>query len=360
MFRARARSRKPAIQPREGIHTASIESIAAKAGVSRGTVDRVLHNRGQVKPETAEKVRAVMAELDFQPNALGRAFYLSRKKNKIGVLVSFREPDFQKQVMEGIDSGIAYAQQHGVETLLEFASPGDPEAYLAALERLLASGIQGLALRGIVSQAVSQRLQAVRTEKLPTVVYNQDMEPSLRDCFVGQDSYQSGLCAAALMQQMMPAKGCVLPVGVDPLHVSSEERIRGFAAHFRSQQAPMDVSPVVYGGGDHNLVYRLTRDKLTQLPELTGIFVSGAGLAGAAQAVDDAGLAGQVKVVGFDVTDSNTAFLRRGAVQFLIDQGPYAQGYRSLQLLTDAIFQDKPVAVPYFDTGIQIKNLYNC
>lgn len=102
---------------------ASIESIAAKAGVSRGTVDRVLHNRGQVKPETAEKVRAVMEELDFQPNALGRAFYLSRKKHKIGVLVSFREPDFQKQVMEGVDSGIAYAQQHGVETLLEFASP---------------------------------------------------------------------------------------------------------------------------------------------------------------------------------------------------------------------------------------------
>ena len=40
----------------------------------------------------------------------------------------------------------------------------------------------------------------------------------------------------------------------------------------------MDVSPVVYGG-DHDLVYRLTRDKLAQLPELTGIFVSGAGLA---------------------------------------------------------------------------------
>ena len=301
-----------------------------------------------------------MAELDFQPNTLGRAFYLSRKKNKIGVLVSFREPDFQKQVMEGINSGIAYAQQYGVETLLEFASPGDPNGYLVALERLLASGIQGLALRGIVSQKVSQRLHAVREEKLPTVVYNQDIDASLRDCFVGQNSYQSGLCAAALMQQMMPTKGCVLSVGVDPLHVSSEERLQGFAAHFRGQHTAMDVSPVVYGSGDHDLVYRLTRERLDTLPELTGIFVSGAGLAGAAQAVEDAGLTGQVKMVGFDVTDSNVAFLRKGAVQFLIDQGPYAQGYRSIQLLTDAIFQGQAVAVPYFDTGIQIKNLYNC
>ena len=115
----------------------TIEIIAKKAGVSRGTVDRVLHNRGQVKPETAAKVRAVMKELDFQPNTLGRAFYLSRKKNKIGVLVSFREPDFQKQVMQGINDGMVYAQQYGIETLTETASPDDADGYLAALKRLM-------------------------------------------------------------------------------------------------------------------------------------------------------------------------------------------------------------------------------
>lgn len=339
---------------------ASIEVIAAKAGVSRGTVDRVLHNRGQVKPETAEKVRAVMAELDFQPNALGRAFYLSRRRNKIGILVAFREPDFQEQVLKGMNSGIAYARQHGVETLMEFASPNHPEAYLAALERLLTSGVQGLVLRGIASPAVHERLQAVRAEQLPIVVYNQDIDAALRDCFVGQNSYQSGLCAAALMQQMMPAQGCVLTVGVDPLHVSSEERIRGFTALFQEHCPATDVSHVIYGGGDHDWVYQQTREKLTELPKLTGIFVSGAGLSGAAQAVEDAGLSGRVKIVGFDVTDSNAAFLRKGAVQFLIDQGPYAQGYHSIQLLTDAIFQDKPIKTDYYDTGIQIKNRYNC
>ena len=339
---------------------ASMELIAAKAGVSRGTVDRVLHNRGQVKPETAEKVRTVMAELDFQPNTLGRALYLSRKKNKIGILVAFREPDFQKQVMEGVNSGIAYAQQHGVETLVEFAPPGDPKAYLAALESLLASDIQGLALRGIDSPAVSRRLQIERDKKLPLIAYNQDVDATLRDCYVGQNSYQSGLCTAALMQQMLPPRGCLLMVGVDPLHASSEERIRGFSAHFRAQNSSLDISHVVYGDGDHNAVYCLVREKLAVLPDLTGIYVSGAGLSGAAQAVDDAGLSGKVKVVGFDVTDSNTAYLKKGAVQFLIDQGPYAQGYHSIRLLTDAIFQDKPIATTYYDTGIQIKNLYNC
>ena len=163
------------------------------------------------------------------------------------------------------------------------------------------------------------------------------------------------------MQQISPKQGCTLLVGVDRLHRSSEERIRGFTGHFQTcASSEMDVSHVIYGGGNHDLVYRLTRTKLTELPELTGIFVSGAGLSGAAQAVDDAGLSGKVKIVGFDVTDSNVAFMKKGTVQFLIDQGPYLQGYHSIQLLTDAIFQDCPVATAYYDTGIQIKNLYNC
>ena len=58
---------------------------------------------------------AVMAELDFQPTRLGRALFFP-EKNKIGILVALRI--FQKQVMEGVNSGIAYAQQHGVETLV--------------------------------------------------------------------------------------------------------------------------------------------------------------------------------------------------------------------------------------------------
>ena len=47
-------------------------------------------------------------------------------------------------------------------------------------------------------------------------------------------------------------------------------------------------------------------------------------------------------------------------MQFLIDQDPYSQGYRSLQLLTDAIFQGRGVETDYRDTGIQIKTPYNC
>ncbi len=38
------------------------------AGVSAGTVDRVLHNRGEVSQSSREKVEAILTEIDYKPN----------------------------------------------------------------------------------------------------------------------------------------------------------------------------------------------------------------------------------------------------------------------------------------------------
>ena len=56
----------------------TIKDIARMAGVSAGTVDRVLHNRGDVSPVSQEKVRRVLDEIDYQPNMF--AIALARKK----------------------------------------------------------------------------------------------------------------------------------------------------------------------------------------------------------------------------------------------------------------------------------------
>ena len=45
--------------------TVRIKDIALKAGVSIGTVDRVLHNRGEVKAATKEKVLAIAKKLNL-------------------------------------------------------------------------------------------------------------------------------------------------------------------------------------------------------------------------------------------------------------------------------------------------------
>ena len=59
------------------------QQIAELAGVSRGTVDRALHNRGRVNPEVAAKIHKIAAELGYKPNLIGQALVKSRREVKL-------------------------------------------------------------------------------------------------------------------------------------------------------------------------------------------------------------------------------------------------------------------------------------
>ena len=67
----------------------TIKDIAKLAGVSKGTVDRVLHKRGKVSQIALDKVNAVLGKIDYQPNLMAR----NLKKNKVyRIAVVFPNP----------------------------------------------------------------------------------------------------------------------------------------------------------------------------------------------------------------------------------------------------------------------------
>ena len=96
------------------------------------------------------------------------------------------------------------------------------------------------------------------------------------------------------------------------------------------------------------------------MPNITGIFVSGAGLSGVAQAVYERGTADVLKIVGFDATQRNITYMKNGTVQFLIDQSPYQQGYKAVQLLVDYLFEGRAPDVSCYYPAAHIKNAFNC
>ena len=81
---------------------ATIKEIAALAGVSRGTVDRVLNHRGAVSPQTAEKILEIARSLDYRPNKAGIVLAAQKRKLKLGVVLLGRGNPFYEDVLLGI------------------------------------------------------------------------------------------------------------------------------------------------------------------------------------------------------------------------------------------------------------------
>ncbi len=84
---------------------ATIKQIAELAGVSRGTVDRVLNNRGSVNANTAARVREIAEKLNYKPNKAGLMLAAQKKNLKIGVIFLFPDSNpFFSEVLEGVNA----------------------------------------------------------------------------------------------------------------------------------------------------------------------------------------------------------------------------------------------------------------
>ncbi len=85
---------------------ATIEDVAARAGVSRMTVSRVINKKGYVSAEARERVEAADKELNYKPNILAKALVTKRTSILAYVMIDISDP-FHNLVKQGFES-IAY------------------------------------------------------------------------------------------------------------------------------------------------------------------------------------------------------------------------------------------------------------
>ena len=118
------------------------QQIADLAGVSRGTVDRALHNRGRVSPEVAARISRIAEELGYRPNILGQALSRSRQDIKLGVILQSAETPTIQDVARSVHQMGTELQRSGVEMLLRTVSGLSTVEVLRQIDELVEAGIK--------------------------------------------------------------------------------------------------------------------------------------------------------------------------------------------------------------------------
>ena len=120
----------------------TLAEIAALAGVSRGTVDRALNDRGRVDPKVAARVRRIAAERGYRPNRAGRMLARAKNPIRIGVIVQSVETMFMHTVFEEIERASAHFTTTGAEVLVRPLEGVDAQQQLDVIDELLEAGVQ--------------------------------------------------------------------------------------------------------------------------------------------------------------------------------------------------------------------------
>lgn len=308
----------------------TMKDIADLAGVSRGTVDRVLNNRGSVNPKTADKVMNIARVLGYRPNKAGLALAAQKKKYKIGVLLFSENNPFFDEVMAGVRAKAAELQDYGVTTItrrVEF----DVEAQLKAIDSFVSEGIHGLMLAPYNHASVQRKIDELVENKIPVVTVNTDINGSRRMAYVGSDYFRDGCTAAGLLALMTSGNVNLGVITGSSNVLCHTERVRGLSHTLDASYPRIHVTDIIENHDDEFKSYALVSQLLKERPELDALFFAAAGVYGGCKAVLDSGL--HPKVITFDEVPTTLEMLKKGVISATISQQPYRQGAKSLDIL---------------------------
>lgn len=317
----------------------TIKQIAEACNVSRGTVDRVLNNRGRVREEIAVLVRKKAEELGYRPNMAGKALAARKKNYVIGVILTSEGVEFFDEVLNGIRKGQEEIADYGVTLLVRSMKGYHAEKQLALMEEMK-DKVQILILNGINEERIAEKIRKYMRDGIPVITINADVENSGRLCYVGCDFNASGRTAGGILGLLSGGRA-VIGIATGTVKIlGHNQRIHGFSSLCKERYPEMQIVDIIETNDDDEAGYEQTCLMLKRHPQISAIYIAAAGAAGVCRAVEESGRAASVLVVASDNTGSVREWMKKGIIRAAVCQNPYGQGYQAVQRAAEYLIQD--------------------
>jgi LacI family transcriptional regulator len=309
----------------------TVREIAKLAGVSIGTVDRVLYRRGRVSPETKARVEEIIEEYQFTPNPIARR--LKRNKSyRFCALIPRRDQDsgYWGQALSGIENGAMSITALGVETEIIEYDRYDQQSFYAAAEAILRNRPDGLIFAPVMPDRTRPFIEKIHDEQIPYVFFDADLPEMEPLCVIGHDSFKSGYLGGRLMHLFagkitMPA--FVLDAHGEDYHI--RRRRDGFLSFAEEHTFPVLCREYSGYTGAEISEQEMTCFMLEK-PAISGIFVTNSMAHRVAEVAKWVFAERDFFIIGYDLIPRNRLLLGEGSIDAIIDQRPAEQGRQAL------------------------------
>ena len=321
----------------------TIMDIAHMSGLSKGTVDRVLHNRGEVSRKSYDKVMSVIKELGYEPNVFASA--LARGVSpRIAVLIPEYGPgSYWELALMGIGKASDTIGPLGVDTELFQYNPSDAASFQDACNRLLASSPSGVVVAPMFRLGVQMLTAELRRKSIPYVFFDTKQDDEGYLAYFGLPEYKSGyLCADQLTIDRSASEVLVVRIKRDPFRQSDPTIIRraSFLDYMHEHYPDCTVRSLFIDPDDPVRTDQELNSFFEAFPGTTHVAMFNSRIYLIAPWLERH--PAQVRrVVGFDNLTANLNALSRGTVSALIAQHPDEQVAMGIQALFDFIVLGK-------------------
>ncbi len=318
----------------------TIKDIAELAGVSKGTVDRVLHRRGKVSNKAQKGVEKVLKEIDYQPNPIARNLKTNKVYN-ICVLMPDPEVDaYWNPAVQGIEDAAKEFKPFGVLVQRFYYHSHNSDSFLEKSKEALQSSPDVLLMAPLFQQEAQAIFRECQKKKVLVALFNNFIDAFNTENFIGQDLYQSGRVAASLLDKLLDATATVIILHLDEeAHMKLKEN--GFKAYFEAKQLGPKIETYSLKTSDKEIFKKSANDLLKANSKVAGVFITNSKSYVFIKAIEQ--LSKDLTIVGYDLLKENIAFLKNGSIDFLIHQKPKRQAYLGVGYLAEHFLFGKPI-----------------
>ena len=306
-----------------------IKDIAERAGVSVGTVDRVLHKRPNVSLKALEKVQKALAEMDYKPNMYASALAYNKAYTFYCVIPKHESEAYWEEVEEGAQTACDHFRDFRVSHKVLYYNRFSTETFAKVMSEVLKQQPDGVVVVPSKLDVTQKYTSIMHDQNIPFILLDSYM-PDLKPLsFFGQDSFSSGYFAARSNGNVASKQ--------------QENRETGFRHYMHDHFPQVVIHEVNLSLDEKRENYDAILERFFNSHPLVHhciTFNSKAHLVGEYLLKSNRR---NIQIMGYDMVPKNAECVRQGSISFLIAQHAFMQGYACIDTLFNAIILKKEV-----------------
>ena len=339
-----------------------IVDIAKLAGVSAGTVDRVLHNRGRVSEEKKLKVEKILKEINYEPNLVAR-FLASKRSYKFAVIApTYLEADYWELVCDGINKAEAEMKKFNISVEFFQFNQYDRDSFLKAASLFKKKDFDGVLLATLFGEHVISLSKELDAKDVPYIYIDSDILGQNDLAYFGGDSLGSGNIAAKLLLKEVGIDADIFIAHIrfkyKEISVQMKTREQGFMDCLIDNNYAGKIHHIEINPDDHTQSMETLSKIIDQSSNLVGGIVLNSRIYELIALLDkmDASYQKRIRLIGHDAIERNVRALKSGQISFILSQRPELQGYDAIKALANYfLFKQTPDKTSYMPIDILIK-----
>lgn len=316
-----------------------IVDIAKLAGVSVGTVDRVLHNRGRVSEEKRIKIEKVLKELNYEPNLVARLLASKHKYTLAAIIPSYIEGDYWSSVSEGIDRAVGELRKFGISVEYLLFDQARKESFVQISTALNEKNYDGVLLATLFTDYVVDLSRILDEKEIPYVYIDSNIPQQKNLAYFGADSFMSGSIAAKLMLIETGKKSDIIIAQIinnKEVSTQMQNRELGFRDYLEKNGFAGEIHRLEMKPDDYIESLKKIDKIVTTSKSTVGGIVFNSRIYEFVYLLDQLetkSLQDKIRLIGYDTIPRNVEAIKKDRISYLIGQHSQAQGYEGIRYL---------------------------